>query len=287
MSSSISGVTNRDEYGKYSWEKTVVDVNNIDESFANARDLGYTRLNYARVTAVASIDKYNTVDFYKIQVQSNGNLTISLRNTDSDNENVLDLSEYEEYLDNLKKQLDPEGWQEEQDKKNEELENQNVLDPLAPGMSLKIYSTKNGRQVLIADSTADRDSKEYQTLKEIVTGEYKAAKGDYYIEVGTTNEIEDNSETHPYALQVIQGTDYKHDYIMTQQLSEDSQNKKISTEPSETLNSTTGISAAYAAQIQAQRYSVTATMLSNGYLNFAQMTSGKTDPAKALFSCLL
>ncbi len=287
MSSSISGVTNRDEYGKYSWEKTVVDVNNIDESFANARDLGYTRLNYARVTAVASIDKYNTVDFYKIQVQSNGNLTISLRNTDSDNENVLDLSEYEEYLDNLKKQLDPEGWQEEQDKKNEELENQNVLDPLAPGMSLKIYSTKNGRQVLIADSTADRDSKEYQTLKEIVTGEYKAAKGDYYIEVGTTNEIEDNSETHPYALQVIQGTDYKHDYIMTQQLSEDSQNKKISTEPSETLNSTTGISAAYAAQIQAQRYSVTATMLSNGYLNFAQMTSGKTDPAKALFSSLL
>ena len=287
MSSSISGVTNRDEYGKYSWEKTVVDVNNIDESFANARDLGYTRLNYARVTAVASIDKYNTVDFYKIQVQSNGNLTISLRNTDSDNENVLDLSEYEEYLDNLKKQLDPEGWQEEQDKKNEELENQNVLDPLAPGMSLKIYSTKNGRQVLIADSMADRDSKEYQTLKEIVTGEYKAAKGDYYIEVGTTNEIEDNSETHPYALQVIQGTDYKHDYIMTQQLSEDSQNKKISTEPSETLNSTTGISAAYAAQIQAQRYSVTATMLSNGYLNFAQMTSGKTDPAKALFSSLL
>lgn len=142
MSSSISGVTNKDEYGKYSWEKTVVDVNNVDESFANARDLGYTRLNYARVTAVASIDKYNTVDNYKIQVQSNGKLSIGLRNTDSKDENVLDLSEYEEYLDNLKKQLDPEGWQAEQDKKMEELENQNVLDPTAPGMTLKIYATK-------------------------------------------------------------------------------------------------------------------------------------------------
>ncbi|MBS4772702.1 MAG: hypothetical protein KHX55_00300 [Proteobacteria bacterium] len=287
MSSSISGVTNKDEYGKYSWEKTVVDVNNIDENFANARDLGYTRLNYARVTAVASIDKYNSVDNYKIQVQSNGKLSISLRNTDSKDENVLDLSEYEEYLDNLKKQLDPEGWQAEQDKKMEELENQNILEPTAPGMTLKIYASKNGKQVLIADSAADRDSKEYETLKAIVTGEYKASKGDYYIQVGTTNEIETKDENHPYALQVLQGKDYKHDYVMKQTLSQDSKNKKISTKPSETSNSTTGISAAYAAQIQAQRYSVTATMLSNGYLNFAQMTAGKSDPAKTLFSTLL
>lgn len=287
MSSGISGVTNKDEYGKYSWEKTVVDVNNVDESFANARDLGYTRLNYARVTAVASIDKYNAVDNYKIQVQSNGKLSIGLRNTDSKDENVLDLSKYEEYLDNLKKQLDPEGWQAEQDKKLEELENQNVLEPTAPGMSLKVYATKNGKQVLIADSTADRDSKEYQTLKQIVTGEYKASPGEYYIQVGTTEEITDRNESHPYALQVLQGTTYKHDYIMTQTLSEDSKNKKITTKASESANSTTGISAAYAAQIQAQRYSVTATMLSNGYLNFAQMTAGKSDPAKTLFSTLL
>ncbi|MBE6458606.1 MAG: hypothetical protein E7010_02210 [Alphaproteobacteria bacterium] len=287
MSVNISGITNKDEYGKYSWEKTVTDVNNIDENFANARDLGYTRLNYARVTAVASIDKFNSVDTYKIQVQSNGNLSVSLRNTDSTDENVLDLSEYEEYLDQLKKQLDPEGWQAEQDKKTEELKNQNVLDPLAPGMSLKIYSSKNGKPVLIADSTAERDSKEYETLKAIVTGEYRATKGDFYIEVGTTNEIEDKNESHPYALQVLQGKDFKHDYVMKQMLSEDSKKKKISDKPSESATSTTGISAAYAAQIQAQKYSVTATMLSNGYLNFAQMTAGKTDPSKVIFSTLL
>lgn len=105
----MPSVSNKDENGVAGWEKSVVDVNNIDESFSNARDLGYTRLNYARVTAIAELGKYNERDIYKIQVQSNGKMSISLRSSDTTDEKVLDLSEYEEYLDNLKQQLDPEG----------------------------------------------------------------------------------------------------------------------------------------------------------------------------------
>ena len=43
MVSSISSTTNKDENGISSWEKTVQDVNDIDEKFSTARDMGYTR----------------------------------------------------------------------------------------------------------------------------------------------------------------------------------------------------------------------------------------------------
>ena len=159
MVSSISGATNVDENGVYGWEKSVTDVNNIDETFGNARDLGYTRLNYARITTVAKLGEYNNKDMYKVQVQSNGKLTISLRNQGND-ENVLDLSEYEEALAELKKQTDPEGYAAEQAEKKEKEKNAGLLDNEAPGMYIKIYTVKNGKEVLIGDSTADKDSEE-------------------------------------------------------------------------------------------------------------------------------
>ena len=290
MTSSISGVTNKDENGISSWEKSVTDVNNIDESLANARDLGYTRLNYARVTAVAELGKYNERDIYKIQVQSNGKLSISLRNS-GDDENVLDLSEYNAYLDDLKKQLDPEGYAEEQAKLAEEKANQGLLDDTAPGMTLKVYTIKNNKEILIADSTADKDSEEYQNMKAILSGEYKAAAGDYYIEVGTSEDA-DKDQDYPYAMQIMQGTSYKHDYIMTQADSEDTTNKKISTTKDADLASSTAststISAAYAAQIQAVSNEGAANMLAAGYSNMASITGdSSTDTATAIFSTLL
>lgn len=290
MTSSISSTTNKDDNGISSWEKSVTDVNNIDESFANARDLGYTRLNYARVTAVAELGKYNERDIYKIQVQSDGKLSISLRNTDG-GDNVLDLSEYEEYLDNLKQQLDPVGYAEEQAKKKAEEENKSVLETTAPGMTLKVYTVKNGKEVLIADSTADKDSKEYQNMTAILSGEYRATKGNYYIEVSTSDDA-DKNEDHPYAMQILQGTSYKHDYIMTQGNSEDTTNKTISTTPDTSLSSTSAsgtaaISAAYAAQIQAVSNEGAANMLAAGASNLSSVTSDTDDLATALFSSLL
>ena len=291
MTSTISSVTNKDDSGVYSWEKSVTDVNNVDESFANARDLGYTRLNYARVTTIASLGKYNERDIYKIQLQSNGNLSISLRNSSGSDEKVLDLSEYETYLKELKQQLDPEGYAAEQEAESEKLAEMDLLETTAPGMSLKVYMVKNGKQILIADSTADKDSEEYENMSAILSGEYKASKGDYYIEVAKT-ENADDSEDYPYAMQVLQGTNYKHDYIMTQADSSDTTNKTISTTPDSSLSSTsaagtTVISAAYAAQIQAVSDEGAANMLAAGYNNISSVTGDSSSSASKLFSTIL
>lgn len=82
--------------------KQVKDVNDVDEKFSNSRDLGYLRLNYSRLTAVGSLAKYDKEDNYKVTVQSNGKLSISIRNASAEDEKVLDLSKYEEALDELK-----------------------------------------------------------------------------------------------------------------------------------------------------------------------------------------
>lgn len=289
MTSTISSTTNKDENGISSWEKSITDVNNIDESFSNARDLGYTRLNYARVTTIAELGKYNDHDTYKIQVQSNGKLSISLRNTGGD-DNVLDLSEYDEYLDKLKQQTDPESYAKEKAAQQAKEDEQGALATTAPGMTLKVYTVKNGKEVLIADSTADHDSKEYQAMTQILSGDYKATKGNYYIEVGKTEDA-DKNESYPYAMQILQGDSYKHDYVTTQAASEDTTNKEISTTPTTSTASsgyTTTISAAYAAQIQAVSNEGAANMLAAGYSNMASLTGDSdSSSASALFSTIL
>ena len=64
MVNSIPRATNVDDSGIGRWEKSVKDVNDVDEKFANARDLGYMRLNYARVSTVGQLAEYDTVDMY-------------------------------------------------------------------------------------------------------------------------------------------------------------------------------------------------------------------------------
>lgn len=177
MVSSISSTTNKDENGISSWEKTVQDVNDIDEKFSTARDMGYTRLNYARVTTIGSLAEYDSVDYYKIQVQSNGKLSISLRGTQGDEEEkVLDLSEYEEKLNELKKLTDPEGWAKEQEEKKAAEANQKLLELTAKGFQLQVYTVKNGKEVLVGDSEAEKGSKTYEAMKEILSGDYRAKK---------------------------------------------------------------------------------------------------------------
>ena len=55
---------------------------------------------------------------------------------------------------------------------------------------------KNGKEVLIADSTADKDSEEYQNMSAILSGDYRATKGNYYIEVGKTEDADPKAD-HP------------------------------------------------------------------------------------------
>ena len=253
-----------------SWEKTVTDVNDIDESLANARDLGQTRLNYSRLTAIGQLSGYDSVDIYKTTVVSQrGKLAISLRNANGEDEKVLDLSKYETYLNELKKQTDPEGYAKEQEEKQKKLEEQNSLDLTAPGMKIEVYTiNKQGREVLIGDSSAEKGTKTRDALEQMLSGEYLATQGDYYIKVSRSDEISSTEEV-PYALQIRMGDTFKHDYIATEAVSSDTQNKTTTRVPSTSSNGV--LSSVNALQIQATRYQATAQMLQIGYLNMADI----------------
>ncbi len=251
-----------------SWEKSIVDMNDIDETFVNARDLGQMRLNYSRITAVGELANNDTVDIYKASVVSNrGKLAISMRNTKGDDK-VLDLSKYEKILNDLKKQTDPEGYAKEQEEKLKAEAEMELMETTAPGMRLEVYFTdKFGRQKLIADSAAEKESKEYENMKALLTGEYMAQKGDYYIKVSRDEETP-NSENISYALQLNMGSGFKHDYVAIESKSEDSKNK---TNSRIALTTSNGLSAVNALQIQATKYQATAQMLQVGYMNMANI----------------
>ncbi|MDR1025924.1 MAG: hypothetical protein LBL47_00860 [Lactobacillus sp.] len=261
--------------GKGSWEKTIVDMNNVDEIFSNARDVGYLRLNYSRTNVVAKLGaKYDALDMYKVQVQSNGKMKLSLKSTSSTgNEPVLDLSKYADALDAAEKMIDPEGWAKKQAEKAAAATNYSIMENEAPGLRLQVYTVKNGKEVLVADSHAEYGSKEYKAANEMLTGEYKAKKGDYYVKVSRDDDTPVKEEI-AYALQMQVGTTYKHDYIVTETASDDYKNKTISKIPL-TTDYTGTLSAVNALEIQASKYSATADMLASGYLNLASIYNNK------------
>lgn len=261
--------SNTDDKGIKHWEKSVKDVNDVDEKFSNARDLGYMRLNYARVSTVGNLAKFDTQDLFKIQVQSNGKIGISLRSGGGEeDEPVLNLSKYQQKLDELKKQNDPEGYAKEQLEKAKKAEKYGLLGENGQSLQIQIYSKRGGREILVADSTAEKGSKEYIAMEQMLSGEYKAKKGDYFIKVSRSEDT-DNKKEVPYLMQINQGDKFKHDYITKEQASSDSKNNRKSNVPM--MNSGGTLSAVNAMQIQAQRYDATAQMLQVGYLNIADI----------------
>lgn len=296
----LTSVSNKVD-GVAGWDKSVVDVNNVDETFANARDLGYSRLNNTRISVIGQLGKYDEKDLYKVQVQSNGKLFINLRTGEAEKDKVLNLSKYDQELAKIKADLKEMGVKTDGEiidttpktplekaeaavakmKEEREKAKAGLLDDIAKGMTIKVYMTKGNRTICIGDSTADKSSKEYAAMKSILSGDYKAKKGMYYIEVGA--EKTPKTET-PYVMQIKQGTKYVNDYLVTETKSEDSKNETISLTSS--TSSSEQISSAYAMQIQAQRYDATTTMLSNAYTNLLSIRNKKTG-AQKLFSNLI
>ena len=275
MVNSISSATNVDDNGVSHWEKTVTDVNDIDEKFSNARDLGYMRLNYARINTIGQLAEYDAEDYYKIQVQSNGKLSIALRSgTEDEDASVLNLSEYQAKLDELKKQNDPEGYAKEQEEKAKKAEAYGLLGEAGEGLQIQVYMVKNGKEVLVGDSTADKDSDEYANMEKILNGEYRAKKGDYYIRISRSEDF-DSREEVPYLLQIKQGSNYKHDYMTKEASSEDTKNKRNNNVPLTQTSASGTLSSVNALQIQAQRYQATAQMLEVGYLNLANIYNSR------------
>lgn len=287
--------------GVAGWDKSVTDVNNIDESFANARDLGYSRLNNTRISVIGRLGKYDSRDLYRVQVQSNGKLFINIRNGDSVEAENSRQKAYEAKLNELKNTLADMGIKQEDDtpktpepqtplekaraavakmKEERAKANAGLLDELAPGMTIKVYKQQGNKTVLVGDSTADKSSKEYTTMQSLLEGNYRAKKGNFYIEVGANETLK---EEKPYVMQIKQGSKYVNDYLVKEANSEDSKNKTISLTAS--TSSSEQLSSAYAAQIQAQRYETTATMLSTSYSKLASIRN-KSSGLERLFSGL-
>ena len=291
----LTSVSNKVD-GVAAWDKAVADVNNVDESFANARDLGYSRLNNTRISVIGRLGKYDNKDTYRVQVLSNGKLLVNIR-AEEKSDKVLDLSAYEQKLAEIELQNATMGIFSEEDKidttpktpleiaqakvkqlKEERAQKEaGLLDDWADGMNIKVYMQKGKRTVLVGDSNAAKDSKEYTAMKEMLLGDYRAKKGNYYIEISSEKTL---GEEKPYIMQIKQGKKYVNDYLVTEGNSSDSKNKTISLTSS--TSSSEQISSAYAAQIQAEKYQATATMMSDAYLNFSSMTTKKTASEKLL-----
>ena len=295
----LASVSNKVD-GVAGWDKAVTDINNIDETFANARDLGYSRLNNTRISVIGRLGKYDDKDLYKVQIQSNGKIFLNLRAGDSSDDSVLDLSKYELKLKEFEASMAAMGIKEDDPmanvvqtpldkakaeiakmKEEREKANAGLLDDLAPGMTIKVYMQKGNKTVCIGDTTADKNSKEYANMKSILSGEYKAKKGMYYIEVSSEDGLR---EEMPYVMQLKQGDKYINDYLVTEAKSEDTKNETISTTSS--TSSSEQISAAYVAQIQAQRYEATTSMMTDAYTNLASIRNKKSSTVK-LFSSLI
>lgn len=296
----LTSVSNKVD-GVAGWDKSVTDVNNVDETFANARDLGWSRLNNTRISVAGKLGKYDSHDMYKVQVQSNGKLFVNLRSGDSDEDKkVLDLSKYDTALNKIKNDMAALGIKDEEQidttpktpleiakaevakmKEEREKANAGLLDDIAPGMTIKVYMTKGNKTVAIGDSTADKNSKEFANMKSILSGEYRAKKGMYYIEIGTE---ESQRKDLPYIMQIKQGTKYVNDYLVTEAQSEDSKNETVSLTSS--TSSSEQISSAYAAQIQAQSYQATANMMADAYKNMFSIKNKQSGAVK-IFSNLI
>lgn len=221
------------------WQKSVTDVNDVDEKFSNARDIGYVRLNQYRATVLGGLKKFDSSDLYKVQVQSNAKLSVSLRSVTDDSEKGLD---------------------------DEETSSDNLLDFTAEGMKLEFISVdRYGREVVIGDSSASEGSKLRDNMDSLLKGEYRAKTGNYYVRVSRADDVSSNKEIQ-YALQVQQGTP-KHDYISQEASSSDTRNKTYTKVPATTTSSTLSSSTS-AAVLSAQG---AASILSAGYENIASI----------------
>lgn len=248
MASTVLGSTsNMSSSGTKVWEKTVQDANDVDELFSNARDVGFVRLNQYRTTVVGKMSKYDSTDIYKVQVQSNSKFTLTLKTVDD-------------------------GIKRDELASAAEVDENELMKMTADGLRVQVYTMrKNGKETLVADSGATEGTKKYENMNDMLTGNYKAQKGDLYVKISRSDDVSKNSEI-PYALQMSQGS-AKHDYIVTETASQDTKDKKYTKTPSVSQYSSSlgTVSASNAMQILATVNQGASDMLSIGYAGMAEI----------------
>lgn len=147
-----------------------------------------------------------------------------------------------------------------------------MLETTAPGFKVEVYTMKrNGQEVLVGDSSAEKGTKTREALDSMLKGEYKGTKDSVlYVKI-TRDDTVGRNEEMPYAMQIQQGDKYLHDYVAKEQISTDTKSNKESRIPATQANASGSLSSVNAMQIQAAKYQATAQMLSIGYLNMADI----------------
>src|SRR5574344_1966717 len=127
--------------GSSYYEKTLADVNDVDEGFDNARDLGYLRYNTYRVSVAATLsEKHDASDMYKIKIQSKNKLTLSFRNSEGGSESkAVDYSKYDKIYKELLAKTDPEAYNKLIEEENAAERKSNLLSYTAPGFQVQVY----------------------------------------------------------------------------------------------------------------------------------------------------
>ena len=271
---SISAGVNR------SWEKAVYSLKGAPEGFGNVMDAGYLRLNYARNTIMGSlVGKENTMDIYKLNVQSGGRMGINIKGG-IDNGPVLKLTEEQlaaqeeaqKVIDEYERNKNPELWLLKEKQREEEAAlakaNEKMIASEAPGLRIEVYIMQGGKPKLVADSHADKGSKERTNMDDMMLGDYKAAKGEYFVKVTRDDTVDKGAEV-PYAIQTIIGKTYKHDYVVRKQITEDT--SKVQNAGVILPGNNFRLSQSDILTIQASKYQATADMLAIGYLNMADI----------------
>ncbi|MFI3242117.1 MAG: hypothetical protein R3Y43_06080 [Alphaproteobacteria bacterium] len=261
MVSSISSTTS----STIVLEKTIADVNDVDEAFSTARDLGSVRYNHTRVSVLGVLSgSYDSADVFKVNMQSKGNLTLSFMTADSSEESPVDFSKYDAYYEELLKQNDPEGYETYMAEKEDAAKKENLIEYTAPGLSVEVYAIDDyGREVLVADSSAEEGEELRDNFDAMMKGEYYTDSGNYYIKVSRDDTVGETEEIS-YVMQASMGDNNKYDNVATETLSSDSTNKRetlLSAEMQEYLYGSGSSSASSGA--------AAAQLLSDAYLNAA------------------
>lgn len=203
------------------WEKTVRDPLNANENWSKARDLGIARINYSRLSLVAELSKDDSVDYYKFNAISRGNLRISIRDSDAANQDddlpELDANEYikaagiaveETALDQAEKQKS----------QFEEI----LANLRGKNTRMQLFTIKNGKEVVVADSTAEEGSTEFDNFESLSYGEYRLRNSQmFYLKISRIDETK-SSDVYQYTVQVQIGDNHKHDYLTTETVTKSS-----------------------------------------------------------------
>ncbi len=166
-------------------EKKTQDVYN--ETWGSARDIGYIRKDYTRISVVSSLtpNDDDSTDWYKFFVQSKGDLTMSVK-TDAETDLELDPSS-DTYFEDVISYFS------------------------GAGLTIELYEEAGGRMNVIASNDSTKEEA-FANFENLVRGKLDTQRvGQYYVKVSTENG-EIPKENINYILQFQMGTEYKQDF---------------------------------------------------------------------------